>query len=406
MKMKKLAFVATVVVMLALMSGVAFAESPHGPFGDSTALCAACHRTHTAMGEYLLSATGITGVCITCHEAGHGADADVVNGTYIAGSETVPTGPPAGIGSGYGDGVVHPLWGTNNGVLMGGGFEFIGTGAGSAVTSKHFNVDTRALIFGYTLGTGTLGVGGTIQGQDANSMDCVDCHIPHSSTNYRMLRLKPNGTATDINVAYNLGDISNPATNRKYTEDTGLYNVSLPDVAGGTAGNEGISAWCAACHTYYYNGVASNNAGSQRTALQIEAMTGTYYDMGGTAAADKTYMHAVDADLLYSPRNGGTQNNDLSPHLSAAGAGQNKLPVAASTMVGYDANDAMTCLTCHRSHGTNVTMDGAAATSRTLKVPTGGTGTDVTISGANASVLLRLTNRGVCETCHDMSAGF
>lgn len=399
MKMKKLAFVATVVVMLALMSGVAFAESPHGPFGDSTALCAACHRTHTAMGEYLLSATGVTGICITCHEAGHGADADVVGGTYIAGSETVPTGPPAGIGSGYGDGVVHPLWGTNNGVLMGGGFETIG---GSAVTSKHFNVDTRALIFGYTLGTGTLGVGGTILGQDANSMDCIDCHIPHSSSNYRMLRLKPNGATADINVAYNLGDISIPATNRKYTQDVGLFNVSLPAVAGGIVGNEGISAWCAACHKYYYKGVASNNAAVQRTTPQVEAMTGTYYDMTGDDTADKTYMHAVDADLMYTPRNGATtQNNNLAEHLGVL----NKLPVAASTMVGYDVNDVMTCLTCHRSHGTNVTMDGAAATSRTLGKPTGGTGADVTISGANASVLLRLPNRGVCETCHDMGTG-
>lgn len=393
--MKKLAFLATVVVMLALMSGVAYAESPHGPYADNTALCAACHRTHTAVSDYLLSSAGVTGICIVCHEAGHGADTDVVNGTYIAGTEG-----GGGTGSGYGDYTAHAQWGANGGVLMGGGFEGIGTGVGSTVTSKHFNVDSRALIFGYTLGKGTA-PGGTIDGQESMKMDCVDCHIPHASENYRMLRLRPNGATADITVADNLGTGSHRYTETANTLDVaGMFNVAGP---GGT--NEGISAWCAACHNYYFAGQANDNNGSGvGDVARTTPFTATYWDTDNDGVAEPTYMHAVDADLMYKPRSGGAAVN-LSVNLGTNATYPNKLPVAATGGSTYDENDLVTCLTCHRAHGTNATTSSYAALSRTLQSPdiVGVAQPDVVISGANASVLLRLPDRAVCETCHDMS---
>lgn len=395
--MKKLAFLATVVVMLALMSGVAYAESPHGPYADNTALCAACHRTHTAVSDYLLSSAGVTGICIECHEAGRGADTDVVNGTYIAGDEA-----GGGEGSGYGDYTKHDQWGADNGVLMGGGFEGIGTGVGSTTTSKHFDVDSRHLVLGYTLGTDPA-PGSDIDQQETGHMDCVDCHIPHASTNYRMLRLRPNGAIADINVADNLvTDGSHKYTETANTGDTtGLFNIAEPDLVG----NEGISAWCAACHTYYFEGQATDNDGSGVGDVpRATPFTETYWDTDNDGVAEPTYMHAVDADLMYKPRSGGDAV-DLSANLGTNVTYPNKLPVAATGGSTYDENDLVTCLTCHRAHGTNATTSSYAALPRTLESPDiGGVAQpDVVISGANASVLLRLPDRAVCETCHDMS---
>jgi cytochrome c553 len=212
-----------------------------------------------------------------------------------------------------------------------------------------------------------------------------------------MLRLRPNGSVTDINVEDNLVTDGS----RKYTETantgdtTGLFNLALP---GG--GNEGISAWCAACHNYYFEGQATDNDDVARA----NPFTATYWDTDNDGVAEPTYMHAVDADLMYLPRNGGAVS-DLSAHLTAS-----KLPVADDGLVTpavYDEDDMVTCLTCHRAHGTNATTSSYAALSRTLQSPDfgGNPRPDVVIEGANASVLLRLPDRGVCENCHDMSAG-
>ena len=62
--------------------------------------------------------------------------------------------------------------------------------------------------------------------------------------------------------------------------------------------------------------------------------------------------------------------------------------------------DWIECLTCHRAHGTSVTMTGWAdelADDPNDEIPSfiaqSGTG--------EPSALLRLENRGVCEVCHN-----
>lgn len=369
--MKKLAFIAAVVVMFALMSGVAFAETPHGPFDDNTALCAACHRTHTAQDDYLLGQQNVTNVCIDCHNLGTGADTDVVNGIYI--SNGTQSGEPDKAPD-------HEDWGTVGRVLMGGGFMNVQGVGSTATSSKHFSTTNRDLTYDVTFGTGTA-PGGTIAGQTEGVMDCVDCHLPHRSTNYRMLRQKPNGTSTALIVQSNVI----LADSHKYTDDVGQFNVKIP--AGTT--NDGISKWCGVCHNYYYNNSkATDNNDDAREA----PFSATYYDIGGTTAADLTYMHAVDADLMYTARNGGNNGDNLSAHLSTS-SNANVLPVASGNGI-YDENDMITCLTCHRAHGSEVSSGSPSRVLSGKTIPAGD------------SNLLRLQKLGVCETCHDMPQGY
>jgi predicted CXXCH cytochrome family protein len=381
--LKKLAFLVVFALAFALMGGAALAlETPHGPFDDNTALCAACHRTHTATDDYLLGQQSITGTCIDCHKGGQGADCDVVNGIYVTDGTK-----PGGVDKAPN----HDDWGTAGRTLMGGGFEYVQGASGdtsSKTTSKHFNAGVtgqRELKYDVVLGYAPAPGASTIYGQDAGYMDCVDCHLPHRSTNYRMLRKKPNNAA-DIVVATNLTF----AGNHKYTDDTGRFNLQIPVASV----NDGISKWCGACHTYYYSNAVTDNGAAARPAPTPTS----FYKLGGTGAATPTYMHAVDADLTYTARNGGNTNDDLSAHLmDTSNVNANKLPVA-STDAAYSGNDRITCLTCHRAHGSEVT---SGSKTRIL----GGASTSVTID-ATDSTLLRLPKLGVCETCHDMQPGY
>jgi hypothetical protein len=59
-----------------------------------------------------------------------------------------------------------------------------------------------------------------------------------------------------------------------------------------------------------------------------------------------------------------------------------------------EGSDWIECLTCHRAHGTKATMTGwATAANMSL--------TGSPYVGSEESALLRLNNRGVCETCHN-----
>jgi hypothetical protein len=134
-----------------------------------------------------------------------------------------------------------------------------------------------------------------------------------------------------------------------------------------------------------------------------------YYDLDNNGTIDPTFMHAVDVDMVYTPRNGsnGTTAMNLYNNLGT-GTYADKLPVADQTNVNdYAAGSIMTCLTCHRAHGTEVGMAAEAILPQASRIV--GTATQMPWgSGAatNGSMLLRLPNRAVCETCHDMPGGF
>lgn len=506
--MKKLAFLLVLVVAFAMMAGsVLAAETPHGPFDDNSAVCAACHRAHTSSAEYLLATPKVTSLCIGCHD-GTGADTNVVDGIYVVnGSEydkdnPVPTlaSPPNGYN--------HGTWGAAASPLMGGGFlKILNT---TNTTSKHMNPTggAGAVTFGVQFGEGAA------PGVAKTYLDCVDCHMPHRSTNYRMLRVKPTGSAynnlkvpdaasvTSDNTVVSATNATETDsytaghTGRKYTEDSGMFNYTIDNVdiaPSTTEGNdEGISKWCGfGCHEFYYrSAVRTNNGagggvgvaspqmqirvttsvalGSQPTVtlnvnatsaitegatyvwvggykFLVQTKTATsittdtvipghaagfwtgadilagqpvsiegkgmevYYDLNADSVADTNFMHAVDVDLNYTPRNGSSNNQTLAANLHGTGGipgnqvagGKDRLPVAdtGATVGAYDNGDMLTCLTCHRAHGTEVAMSGdAAIPARTIS--------GKAFPAGNNSMLLRLGNRGVCQQCHNMPNGF
>lgn len=338
-----------------LIGGTALATTPtpHGPFEEDTDLCSACHRLHTGVEKYLLNMlTTDLSLCLSCHNAASGADTQVKQGQYITAKETGHT------------------WGTDEGVLLGGGFDYVG--GTDAATSKH-DVGVAGVPWGAEDITVTI------------NLTCISCHSPHRSTNYRILRMTPNNVAT-VTVQWRgklaagpdgvLGD--DPLTPedesqdddyRFYTEEdldastSGIqgYTLNYRGVAGST-GRNGISTWCAGCHTKY---------------LTWEDTAG--YNAGDAKGAVKRFRHKVDVDRMYLVP-GETSETEL----------PTTLPLEDLTGNGRTSDDEVTCLTCHKAHGTAATMTGYAdALSERGTMPQG-------------SMLLRMVNRGVCEDCHNM----
>ncbi len=511
--MKKLALLVVLVVAFALMGGVALAaETPHGPFDTNSAVCAACHRAHTSSAEYLLATPRVTGLCIGCHD-GSGADTDVMNGLFVVNGtqfdKTQPNPPGTPLDNGYN----HATWGSAAFPLMGGGFLNVNDSTGAtATTSKHMN-PTNGLAtttFIYQWGKKTVGSQvGPSGGYTKTFLDCVDCHMPHRSSNYRMLRMKPTGyTATDLLVPsngivsagvidpLNATEIASYAgtKGRRYTEDSGMWNTVYGHVSDSAAS---ISKWCGkGCHDFYYDAALKGPAASGKSPAMSTRLTvsytapayhgpgatdnpyinlmsvsgitvgtqlyingvqygvlgvgagaplnhvgadpndvfidhalhaggadptlyagtpvsisgagmGVYYevDPGTGTTAQPNFTHAIDVDLKYTPRNSAgllADEQNLAPNL-AAGAYANKLPVSSSNYA-YNDVDVMTCVTCHRAHGTDVPMGAEAALAdRHLS---GVDAPDAATAATNGSMLLRLENRAVCQQCHQMPTGF
>lgn len=400
----------------------------------------------------------------------------------------------------------HDSWGTATSPLLGGGFQNVRVPGGmtsAPSTSNHIaNVVNGATKWGIQFGEGSTKPG-------ANSatlaLTCVSCHIPHRSANYRMLRGAPQGLNSDDTNILIVGDnftrnaqggiIAGTLFNgsHQYTEDTGRFNLKTTDVqvtrGAGNVANDGISAWCGACHDYYYDNAGKASArGTSPSAPTVTALTAntaiagttlvvasntgaivngtvvltehflnpvkdvkvskvitavagttitvkgtigkvfdfaavatvsdptvvtftgqgqaTYYDVDGQAAP-AAFMHSVDVTMNYLPRNGSTGTQTLALYSNLGGGTfLNRLPVAAPAEANaYAAADQMNCLTCHRAHGTEATMAGQAAIGVKTRLGIGAQGRNAA-EAMTDSVLLRLPNRAVCETCHQMPTGY
>ncbi len=219
------------VSLLAVMgSGGGTASADNGPHvagaGVTADTCAACHRTHTALGAKLLKAAQ-PGLCYTCHGTGGlGADTAVQEGKLYT-----PPGPP------------YTPARTVFSALRGGGFDFAlinsvdatanTVGAltvAAATTSWHTNNGAA----GTQWGNGAIGSGaGT-----ANSISCGSCHDPHGNGKFRILRSIPTGSGAALGV-----DVTDQVAPKVYNT-TNFFDVTYVN-------NTQISSWCAQCHTRY-----------------------------------------------------------------------------------------------------------------------------------------------------------
>lgn len=435
--MKRLAFVFVAACALVLAStSVAFANfGPHGAYTQDTDKCAECHRAHTsfstvgwtgtdgvARASALLvsGASNMTDFCYACHgEGAPGAATNVQDGIY-------DSGPSGNTGAGGNVSAVAPTNSSFDATLNAGGFSYIGgnpsafPNQGAIVRTAHDMTQPNVanlVRWGYQ-----DPAGGAANLTAISTFTCTDCHDPHGSSNYRLLKDVTNGIATG---GYNAnGDptpfvISNeqgfPSGGfRKGTAgvaDVAAYipNYTTAQYAKRTDLSKGISGWCSSCHTAYNTQDDATAQNLYGAALYNTAETYHRHPLDVTVAQGQlpTGVRALTVPLLLST------GLPLEMPLGTLGAGN-----TYTSAIAFDANGSIDCLTCHRAHGTQAQISGWAVsqmqavtgqTNSFAPVPltkgvytspasaTNPLGTDPAYGGA----LLRFDNRGVCERCHN-----
>ena len=312
MRKISISFILSLVLAFAV-SSVAMASptsGPHGNYTSNTALCAACHLTHTAPNAHLIAFTLGAGTnliyktCTYCHNGGAAASKyDEVDGQIKDG--------------------------TNSWATLGGGFQNMATLAGAntyaatiAVTSKH-KVD---LVDGTLVNT----PGGNTNAIGRIELTCDSCHDPHGTSNSRQLKtsfknLNPdNSTFTTVDTSGVTIAITTPLQN-----ETATYNNSISNFCGGchvdykqsTAGSgsapSGTYAPAKYRHRVAENGtimLASGASGYNATFLAIPTSTGgdvvcnTCHYAHGTTAAVAPGTYAGGSTLLRMDERGVCQN--------------------------------------------------------------------------------------------------
>jgi predicted CXXCH cytochrome family protein len=265
----------------------------------------------------------------------------------------------------HGNGAASSPYDVQGGVIAGmaessaGGFDTVGGHVYNAVpvTSRHMvdgYVDNTSA---FAAGSAALGFTGVIPGSNSKTVTadlvCSSCHNPHaggaSAPNPRLLR-------TVIMEVYDL----------YVTVDT--QAVSDPDLLTGYQANRitgyrsGFNKWCSSCHD-----VLARATGS-----------------GHTADGSGLFRHATNVTAtVYAPYN------------TTTGQG---IPLEGATTSGNSSTGLVTCMTCHRSHGSTVQMSVFA--NRFERLDNAGGVADPVYSSA----LLRMDNRSVCYSCHGAAA--
>lgn len=211
-------------------------------------------------------------------------------------------------------------------VLNGGGFESMNTATGNAgITSLH-KLDE------------VLPVWGAKEKDKEMVIDCSSCHDPHTNGNYRWLSASSNAAVASNENGFGTNEYQPSYTVAKY--------------------RSGIAGSCISCHDAYDPVITA----SQQHVL---------FDAGDGKGSTFRYHHPTEVAL-------GSYTGKL---LSST------LPLEQPEKYNpaTSALDQMSCLTCHRAHGTNAKMRGFAA----FTGPT------------RSSSLLRLDDRKICQDCHE-----
>lgn len=447
MKRLTLLFVLVAALFFLLGSSALANFALHGGYLKDTDLCAGCHRAHTAVSPITWTDTGLgvksalligsplattmQAFCYTCHgNAGAGAATNVQSGVYDNSVGRVGTNFPYVTNSTY------------LGTLNGGGFDATPTLAPgntkqtptvaglSPVTSWHLADGTSGVAWGGSLPTVTGGI--------QMALDCASCHDPHGTSNYRILKDTVNGLpaggylgdfATDINPTPNPWVISNEVgypngvggadlgfrLHKNYSDldGDGIYGEPgdyVPDYTTaryaqpvGLDVAKGVSGWCARCHTLY-NTISSSGQGAYNAADGYGNVDRHRHPVNqplSTFLGDRALL-IDDPDgpgPLFSDTNTPWGDVvDIPLEHAPATDGQGNAQTQAMT-------DYLGCLTCHRAHGTSVTMRGWANATITPagspKLNPIGSETSNGVPPTSDSALLRASDRGVCERCHN-----
>ena len=303
--------------------------------------------------------------------------------------------------------------------LNGGGFRYIN---GAPVTSRHNAdpADNTLQPWGYQTNTGLK------SGNLSSPLQCTSCHNPHGTNNYRLLKETLNASYPLVRVAFNasgatttlalMKDEGGPGLSPvlwqpsdKYTKE---YYASSGDGGTGVTGStgpqtgtgNGIASLCGACHEAYPStgaGVPNNQGG----VTHFKHVTEKSYLAWANPELGQTYRLNPETGAV-APGNTGGDTGVLT--------GFPRLRLAPDLDDASATNTVVSCLTCHRVHGSSSTMSGYALMKTIGGTSTGGLGDDTGVAaltpsqmldetmpgGMSTSTLLYTNNRGMCQACH------
>lgn len=337
--------------MLSLLLGAVPALADNGPHVKGQGLtpdtCAACHRAHTGQAPYLLKEKQEQ-LCFSCHGTGAtGSNLDVQDGTAYSGAARSGGAVGALRGGGFKYALINtaepkPVYNPETGRLNEATIPALATTELKATTSAHSANESSQMAWG----------SGAIKSKEAEehpdganiNLTCGSCHDPHGNGMYRILRPIPVEATAKTGV-----EITEPKEMAKEYATTNYWeswNNNDPEF------EYKISEWCATCHTRLYEGAGSGS--------------------GATNSGDPVFAY----------RHRASYTKEEYETLKHATGGKKAKP---------------NCIQCHVAHGTDATM-GGNSTSVTLP---NGLPSSPTEPINGDSFLLRLNNRGVCQTCHN-----
>jgi cytochrome c553 len=367
---KRISIVLVLAMALVLaFSGVAYANfGAHGGYSQDTDACAGCHRAHTSFSEVewvdqydnehsallVSSASTMEEFCYACHgDLAPGASTNVEEGIFDAG----PSGADAQVA---GD--------DNDGVLV------------AYETNSVFDADLNGGAFEGSSSMHDMGEGAAtdpmwgdgLSAPEGKNLTCTDCHDPHGSSNYRLLKDSVNdnvvgGYTNDVPTPYVIsaeegypvgGWLKHEAGASQLT--TYFPNYTAPEYAyqAPLAGQfRSMSTWCSACHERYDD---KNDVTDGVTYDYGEYES--YFDGSTTTEVGPRARHRHPVNITLAAGVGATRALVEEVITSTV------LPLEMSSAKdsadfrggNWDFQDYMGCLTCHFAHGTSVEMTGWA----------------------------------------------
>lgn len=346
--------VGLMLVMTAAVANAAIEPYYHGDFANDTTGCAKCHVTHAGSAKALLIfGTNQTQFCLWCHN-------DPLKSPYNVeqGQITTTTGFMPSVSGGF---AVSYNFDDNAYDEVGG-----------AVYGNYEGVTSVHGVEGFDNNDWLNGVqipGGKAASDLSGDFRCGSCHDPHGGGLYtpggnfmpRLLRdnLPAWGSAV-AHTTYSDWTFSDQPAGDSWDGGTGQTQFKTRTTTG-YGDNAGL--WCAGCHDLFNR--TEHDAGQ--------------HGVSDASGVSNRYMHRMNFTI----------QNDADS--KTAIVNRNVYQIALST------GDKLTCLTCHRAHGTSVHVTNNAQWNRatTYKNSAGGNS-----STATSTVLLREKNRDVCYDCH------
>lgn len=409
-----LCFWLSAAVMPALADGGPHVSSINSGSSTLTAdSCAGCHRAHSGQGAMLLKTDEQT-LCVACHgQTGQGATTNVEGGVqFAANNDGTGTGAIAGalrgggfvtarIDSAHSSRISYPYLSYKGYVTFFSSLVKVLAG-GAPATSAHLDLDgANGVVAKNTAwGNGALnsGAGPTVE------MSCTSCHDPHGNGSYRILAKIPSATGANFVESTTpavVDDAAVPSGSgalgiRNYTIQWGR---TLKDVLDGTYNDGTVTT------------MPDPTAGDYwRRWLPWDGVPGWDPSTGDTAPTGH------DGDVpMYIP---GDANNleqyqgqiaswCLSCHTRYFQSGRGASTDNGDSIFRYRHTTTRTeCTQCHVSHGSNASMDGVFSGPEAY--PGGTPATSYTTGSAPNTVttyynsrLLKIDNRGTCQSCHD-----